>query len=395
LSKVVVTGLGIITAIGNTVDENHAALAGGHSGITRSSHFPSKFSGQLPFGEVSVSTQELKMELQVTETGVTRTTLLALHAFKEAIADAGLTAEQLASAQTALINATTVGGMCLTEELYASGNGQAGNEVYLASYDYASVSLYLQERFRIGGVLNTINTACSSSANAMIYGARLLKNGLADRVIVGGVDSLSKFTVNGFNALRILSDEPCQPFDVQRKGLNLGEGAAYLVLERAEDASHKKVYAELSGYGNTNDAYHPSSLCDDGEGPYLSMQEALHKAHLLPDAIDYINTHGTSTENNDEVELQAMRRLFSHLPKFNSTKTYTGHTLGAASAVEAVYSILTLQHQEIYPTLNFQQSAGGDSYHPVTRYEQVPVSHVMSNSFGFGGSCTSLIFSKV
>ncbi|WP_460679714.1 beta-ketoacyl-[acyl-carrier-protein] synthase family protein [Mucilaginibacter koreensis] len=395
MSKVVITGMGIITAIGSTVGENHAALAAGRSGITRSSHFPSKFSGQMPFGEVPVSTDELKAQLQVTELGVTRTTLLALHAFKEAIADAGLTSAQLASSHTALVNATTVGGMCLTEELYANGNGKAGNEEYLASYDYASVSLFLQENFQIEGVLNTINTACSSSANAIIYGARLLNNGLANRVIVGGVDSLSKFTVNGFNALRILSDEPCKPFDAQRKGLNLGEGAAYLVLERAEDVAGKKIYAELSGYGNTNDAYHPSSLCDDGEGPYLSMQEALHKAHLMPADIDYVNTHGTSTENNDEVELQAMRRLFNQLPKYNSTKAYTGHTLGAASAVEAVFSILTLQYQEIYLTLNFKQSAGGENLSPVTQYQQLPVHHVMSNSFGFGGSCTSLIFSKV
>lgn len=394
MSRIVVTGMGIISAIGRTVDENQAALAGGRSGITQSSHFPSKFSGVIPFGEVPMSNEALKAGLQVTAAGVTRTTLLALNAFDEAAGNAGLSAADLNSPRTAFINATTVGGMCLTEELYANGNGKPGHEEYLAAYDYASVSLFLQERYQLGGLINTINTACSSSANAIIYAARLLQNGLADRVIAGGADSLSKFTVNGFNALRILSDEWCRPFDADRKGLNLGEGAAYLVLERAEDAAGKTIYAELSGYGNTNDAYHPSSLCDDGEGPYLSMNKALHKAGLPPQAIDFVNTHGTSTENNDGVELQAMRRVFGQVPLFTSTKSYTGHTLGAASAVEAVFSILTLQHQEIYPTLNFNRPGGADALHPVKQYIQAPVAHVMSNSFGFGGSCTSLIFSK-
>ncbi len=349
----------------------------------------------MPFGEVPLSTDELKTQLKINLPGATRTDLLALHACNEAITYAQLSVGQLQDAGTALVNATTVGGMCLTDELYASGNGKPGHDEYLASYDYASAGLFLQKQYQIGGLINTINTACSSSANALIYGARLLKNGLADRVIAGGVDSLSKFTVNGFNALRILSDELCKPFDVNRKGLNLGEGAAFLVLEREQDIAGKKIYAELSGYGNANDAFHPSSLGDDGEGPYRAMQDALATAQLQARDVGFVNTHGTATENNDEVELQAMRRVFGSLPYFNSTKSYTGHTLGAASAVEAVFSILTLQHQELYATLNFEQSPKSEVQQLVKQYRQAPVQHAMSNSFGFGGSCTSLIFSKV
>jgi 3-oxoacyl-(acyl-carrier-protein) synthase len=228
-----------------------------------------------------------------------------------------------------------------------------------------------------------------------LYGARLIKNGLAERAIVGGVDSLAKFTINGFNALHILSPEACAPFDEERKGLNLGEGAAFLVLEKEENTAGKKVYAALTGYCNTNDAFHPSSISDDGDGPYLSMKGALELAGILPEAVSFINAHGTGTENNDLTESRAMLRLFDAVPAFASTKSNTGHTLGAAGAIEAVYSILNLAHQEVYGALNFRQPIAATGLQPVSSYRKMPVKHVMSNSFGFGGNCTSLVFSKI
>jgi 3-oxoacyl-(acyl-carrier-protein) synthase len=396
LDRIVVTGIGVISAIGHSVNENHAALVQGKSGIIKGGgNFPSRYSGILPFGEVLMGTDKLKTKLAVTETDVTRTTLLALHAFNEAIADAGLTPTQLSAEDTALVGATTVGGMCLTDELYANTHGDTQNIDYVKSFDYASVNLYLQQRYGITGVVNTMNTACSSSANAVMYGCRLIKNGLANRVIVGGADSLAKFTVNGFNALRILSDEACTPFDQNRKGLNLGEAGAFLVLEKEADAAGKKIYAQVSGYGNANDAYHPSSLSPDGDGPYLAMKGALESAGLNPADIDFINAHGTGTENNDEVESKAMIRLFNTLPGFASTKGFTGHTLGAASAVEAVYSVLNIDRQELYPNVNFKQAIEGIGLQPVLAHQPAAIKHVMSNSFGFGGNCTSLIFSQV
>jgi len=390
-----VTGIGVISAIGHSAAENHAALVCGKTGITRGrGNFPSRYAGILPFGEVQAATDELRVKLKVTEPGVTRTTLLALHAFEEAIQDAGLSQDQLKSADTALISATTVGGMCLTDELYANTHGDKENIEYVRSYDYASVNLFIRERHQMAGIVNTMNTACSSSANAIMYGCRLLRNGLASRAIVGGADSLAKFTVNGFNALRILSDEACKPFDEGRKGLNLGEGAAFLVLEKETDAAGKKVYAQVRGYGNANDAYHPSSLSPEGDGPYLAMKSALENAGLNAGDIDFINAHGTGTENNDEVESKAMLRLFDVLPAFASTKGYTGHTLGAASAIEAVYSILNIGRQEVYPNMNFNQPIAGIGLMPAIQYQQATIKHVMSNSFGFGGNCTSLIFSR-
>ena len=387
--------MGVISAIGNSVAENRFALAKGTCGIHNELDlFPSKYAGILPFGQIKISTESLLQNFKITEPGVTRTTLLALHAFDEAIQDGNLSLSKISSFDTALIGASTVGGMCLTDELYADANKNTNGSPYTSSYDCASVTMYLQHRYKMNGIINTINTACSSSANAIMYGAMLIKNGFAKRAIVGGVDSLAKYTINGFHALHILSPEKCTPFDENRKGLNLGEGAAFLLLEKEEDIIGKKVYAELSGYCNANDAYHPSSLSEQGDGPYFAMQGALQSAKLSVDQIDFINAHGTGTENNDEVESKALIRLFEKPPSFASSKGNVGHTLGAAGAIEAVYSILSLMHQEVYPNLNFKQSIASTGLIPVQSYKKIPLRYIMSNSFGFGGNCSSLIFSK-
>ncbi len=396
MSRVVVTGIGIITAIGDSVAHNRKSLMQGLSGIGHAVHFQSKYTGVLPFAEIKYSTQHLAEKLQIHQSGATRTDLVALHAFREAIKDANLSGEILMSADTALIGASTVGGMCLTDEMYADANhtGDQGSE-YLGSYPNNACTMFLQAQYHIGGIVNTFNTACSSSANSIMYGARLIKNGLAKRVIAGGVDTLAKFTVNGFNSLMILSNEPCRPFDAARKGLNLGEAAAFVVLEKEEDATGKTIYAAVKGYGNSNDAYHPSSTSPEADGPFLCMQRALKAAGLNPDDIDFINAHGTATENNDETESIAMRRLFETLPKFASTKSYTGHTLGAAGAVEAVYGILNLHHQEVYPSLNFKDAIETTKLMPVQEYTTKKLNYVMSNSFGFGGNCSSLVLGKI
>jgi 3-oxoacyl-(acyl-carrier-protein) synthase len=416
VSRVFVTGMGIISAIGETLAENHLALIAGKCGIGLSSRLASRYSGILPFGEVKLGTDDLKEKLHATEPGITRTTLLALRAFADALADANLTDRDLSDPGTALVGATTVGGMCLTDELYRDATGECDGSPFLASYDCASVHLYLQSRYKMKGPATTINTACSSSANAIQFGARLIRNGLARRAIVGGADSLAKFTINGFNALQILSPGTCRPFDRDRDGLNLGEGAAYLVLEGEDELvqgqdglvqgrdglvqgpnglAHKRVYAELTGYCNVNDAHHPSSLSAEGDGPYLAMKGALESAGLETGQIDFINAHGTGTENNDAAESAAMVRLFGDPPAFASTKSNTGHTLGASGAIEAVFSIFNLIHQELYGSLNFSEPITATGLRPVQSYQKKQVRHVLSNSFGFGGNCTSLVFSKI
>jgi 3-oxoacyl-(acyl-carrier-protein) synthase len=349
----------------------------------------------LPAGVVPMEDSGLRQMLAVDDPAVTRTALLGLKAMQEAVADAGLDAEELSSASTALITGSTVGGMSAADHLYLDVTERRANSPLLASYDCSAVTLFLQRYYKMRGIIDTINTACSSSANAIIYGARLIRNGFARTVVAGGMDALSKFTINGFSALRILSPDICAPFDAGRKGLNLGEGAAFLVLEGEGNLPRgKKTYGELTGFHNCSDAFHPTSLSPEGIGPLLSMQGALNSAGLHPREIDLINTHGTGTENNDWVESNAMLKAFETVPPFVSTKSYTGHTLGAAAAVEAVFSLLSLEHQELYAGLQFAAPIPEFGLRPVTNRQRATIRHVMSNSFGFGGSCSSLIFSK-
>ncbi len=383
----------MISSIGNNTNENRIALIEGKCGLGTLEQFETRFSTLMPFGEIKYSNIELAQYTRISQRGVTRPSFLALQAVNEATADAGWNKQICADNETALVNATSVGGMCLTDELFDDANAIHGGSAYLASYDCASVSIFLQQYFGMEGHIGTINTACSSSANAIAYAARLITNGYAKRAIAGGVDSLAKYTINGFNALHILSKEKCRPFDAARNGLNLGEAAAYVVLEREEDIDQKKIYAAVTGFCNANDAYHPSSLSETGEGPYLAMKGAIEKAGLLPADIGFINAHGTGTENNDEVESVAMKRLFTSPPPFISTKANTGHTLGAAGALEAVYSILNLYYQDIYPSIQFKEPISSTQLVPNSTYRKADLKHVMSNSFGFGGNCTSLIFS--
>ena len=395
MSRIIITGMGLISAIGDSVEENRDSLQFERSGIGHIQFYQTAYAGKLPTAEVRHSTEELNKKLfGKPNPSITRTSLLAIHAAEEAIRDSGLSADEISSTETALVGATTVGGMCLTDEIYHDALAKDHGTPYLSSYDYASVSMALQERYGMMGEVSTINTACSSSANSILFGARLIQHGFAKRAIVGGAESLAKFTINGFNALNILSSKPCAPFDRDRNGLNLGEGAAFLVLEREEDCKGKKNYASLTGFGNKNDAYHPSSNSPEGNGPFLSMKEAMETSRLRAEDISYINAHGTGTENNDETESRAMLRLFEKVPPFSSTKSYTGHTLGAAGAIEAVYSILSLVHQEVYPSLSFKNPIVETGLIPVQRYVRQEIKNVMSNSFGFGGNCSTLIFSK-
>ncbi len=394
MGNLVVTGIGAISALGASCAANRAGLIAGKSAVSHLEHVKTVYGDQRFYGEIKQSTAHLIEQLRLKELGVTRTDLLGLIAFDEAVKDAGLSSADLSVTDTAFISANTVGGMCLSDEMYADTKSQGLGSQYLKSYDNAASTLFLQKRYGMLGITNTINTACSSSANAIMYGARLIKNGFAKRAIVGGVDSLSKFTINGFNALYILSSEPSKPFDNDRSGLNLGEAGAYIVLERSEDVGDKPVLATLSGYKNSNDAFHPSALSDEGIGPSAAMLGALNMSGISPSDISYINAHGTGTENNDFVESIAMKRVFNELPIFSSTKAYTGHTLGAAGALEAVFSIMAIANQEVYPNLNFENRIAETGLTPVTEYRANIVEHVMSNSFGFAGNCSSLIFSQ-
>jgi 3-oxoacyl-(acyl-carrier-protein) synthase len=244
----------------------------------------------------------------------------------------------------------------------------------------------------------TLSTACSSATNAIITGANMLRCGLADIVVVGGAECLSLFHLNGFNALMILDHQPCRPFDRDRAGLNLGEGAAYLVMETAASAQQRGLKPKfvLSGYANTCDAFHQTASSPEGEGAYLAMTAALKTAGLKPEDIQYINAHGTGTPNNDESESKAILRVFGeHYPPVSSTKSFTGHTTSASGSIEAVFCLLALEHQFLPKNINWKTPME-EGILPVTEEVAHPrIQHILSNAFGFGGNDSSLIFSKV
>jgi len=193
----------------------------------------------------------------------------------------------------------------------------------------------------------------------------------------------------------ILDREHCRPFDASRRGLNLGEGAGFLVLEKASDAKNKKIMAQVSGFANANDAFHQTASSDNGEGPYLAMKQAIDKAGLHTDDIDYINVHGTGTDNNDLTEGIAMIRLFGEkLPPFSSTKAFTGHTLGAAGVIESIIAILSMNNSKIFPNINFKNAIEETGLIPVDKLTEHNMNHVLTNSFGFGGNDSSVVFSN-
>ncbi len=394
--KVYVTGIGIISSIGNKVTENLESLLNQKPGISRIQHIDSIYSEHISAGEVGMNNEELCSHLGIKASlGYTRSTLLALVAAKEACDDALYTADE--NIRTGLISATTVGGMDKSELHYREFHEINTHHCYIATHDCADHTEKLAEELHITDFITTISTACSSSANAILLGSRLIRNGLLDRVLVGGSECLSKFHINGFNSMQILDPNPCKPFDENRKGINLGEAAAYLMLE-SEDLvkkNNKKYHCVVSGWGNACEAFHQTASSPEGTGAVLAMNKALKTANLLPSEISYINAHGTGTQNNDSSEGKAIETVFQGIPPpISSTKPFTGHTTSAAGAVEAIFSILALQHQILLPNLNFSQQMSELSFSPVTSLQpHTPIRHVLSNSFGFGGNNTSLIFS--
>ena len=389
--------MGIISAIGNSVQENLKSLLASNSGIGPISKIDTIHADQIKVGEVNLTNEELSEQLQLKpNNNFTRTALLGLFAAKEAIKNAGITS--IESHKTGLVSSTTVGGMDKTELHLKDFSTSEEHQKYISSHHAGDSTMKIADHLGITEYSTTISTACSSSANAIMLGARLIKSGKLDRVIVGGTDALAKFTINGFKTLMILSDEPCQPFDDNRKGLNLGEAAAYLVLESEVIAKeeNKAIMAYVSGYANANDAFHQTASSENGQGAYLAMDKALKLAKLKPSHIDYINAHGTATPNNDLSESIAIKRLYKgkSIPHFSSTKAYTGHTLAAAAAIEAVFSVLALNEQKVFPNLNFETTIETTGLVPATTLTNTNINHVLSNSFGFGGNCSTLIFSK-
>ena len=384
--KIAITGIGVVSAIGANCTETLQSLLAERSGIG-SMRYLGSVHMDIPVGEVPYSDAELKAIVGIGDEPMPRTSLLGLMAAREAL-------DMSKANCDAFISGTTVGGMDLTEQHwldYAEGKATENIRLHEAGESTNSIAEHLGDFSFIA----TPSTACSSALNAIMLGANMLRTGQAKRVLVGGAESLSKFHFNGFNTLMILDNQPCRPFDANRNGLNLGEGAGYLVIESEEDALARgaKILGYISGYANTCDAFHQTASSENGEGAYLAMSKALQMAGIKPTDIDYVNAHGTATPNNDLSESAALLRLFGdQLPKISSTKAFTGHTTSASGGLEAAICVLALQNGFIPANLHWSQTAEG-LITPVTNTEHMSLKHILCNAFGFGGNESSLIIS--
>ena len=395
MTDIVITGAGIVSAIGVGKEETLRALREERSGI-RPVRYLKTDHHEFPVGEVQLSNDEMCALLGIdpAQQPTTRTALMGMVALKEALEESGLTADRYP--QTPLISGTTVGGMDKSEQYYLDFLENDSRNEYIRTHDCGACTEMMANHFGHFQMLTTLSTACSSAANAVITGAELIRAGKAECVVVGGTECITKFHLNGFASLMILDKEPCRPFDASRAGLNLGEGAAWLVIETAEHARRRgaKPLMRLAGYGNACDAFHQTATSDDGEGPYRAMRLALESAGIGPDEVDYINTHGTGTGNNDKTESAALRRLFGDtVPPFSSTKAFTGHTTSASGTIEAVICLLAMQHGFLPVNLRFRDA--GECLTPVHEATAKPLHYVLSNAFGFGGNDSALLFEQI
>lgn len=397
--SIVITGEGIVCAIGLDKDAVLASLRERRTGIGTMRYLRSVHQ-ELPVGEVPLSDEEMRRQLGLADAQlVNRTTLMGMLAVRQALADAAIDVSTVKRQplRLVLVSGTTVAGMDITERFFRELQDSDEHLRCLLSHSAGSSTRLIADYFGIFGEYTTISTACSSAANALILGANLLKAGQADIVVAGGTEALSVFHLNGFNSLMILDHEQCRPFDETRAGLNLGEGAAFVVLEREEQALQRRVevHGYLSGYGNACDAFHQTASSEDGEGACLAMTEALRMAQLQPGDIQYVNAHGTGTPNNDQSESVALRRVFGErMPLVSSTKGFTGHTTSASGSIETVICLLALRHQFVPANLGCTQPLSGGIV-PTMGEDHCELRHVLCNSFGFGGNDTSLVVSSL
>ena len=400
--NIAITGLGIICAIGNNCQQVLDSLVSKKTGVGMMKYLQSCHK-ELPVGEVKLSDGELKTLLGLpVESLYSRTTLLGAVAVRQAMADAGLSADILAGKKVVLISGTTVGGMDVTERLlrdmrdallqHPSPNTHHPTPIdYIKRHDCGSTTNEIAQICGLDCEVCTISTACSSAVNSIIVGCEMLRSGEADIVIAGGSEALSKFHLNGFNTLHILDTEVCRPFDATRVGLNLGEGAGFVILQKNE--ANAKAY--IGGYGNKCDAFHQTASSDDGEGAYLAMREALESSGIDKSQIDYINAHGTGTPNNDSSESIALKRIFGNdIPLVSSTKGFTGHTTSASGIIETVICVLAMQNNFVPVSYGFS-NADEACIHPfVGNGKNHRMDYVICNSFGFGGNDSSLLLMK-
>lgn len=408
--RVVITGLGIVSPVGKGVHQNWSNIQAGISGITRITRFdPSPFASQIA-GEV----KDFDVAQFLTPKDARRMDLFiqfGMAAGMEAFKDSGLVVTEQNAENIGVSIGSGIGGLPLIEEMhstYLTNGARKISPFFIPASIINMISGNLSIMYGLKGPNLAMVTACSTGTHAIGDSARLIEYGDADVMIAGGAESaLSPLGMGGFSAARALStrnDDPAtssRPWDKDRDGFVMGEGAGVVVLEEYEHAKARgaRIYAELAGFGMSGDAYHMTAPVESGEGAARCMRNAMRNAGVNPDQIDYINAHGTSTPLGDLAETAALKlALGEHAYKtaVSSTKSMTGHLLGAAGGIEAVYSALSVYHQIAPPTINiFNQDEACDLDYVPNTAREMKIGVALSNSFGFGGTNGTLVFRKI
>ena len=410
--RVVVTGMGMLTPLGNNVSDNWDNILNGKSGISEISAFDpeafaSKIAGQVKDfdPESIVDKKDLKK--------MDRFIIFSLEATRQAIEDAGLdfANNELLQARTGALLGVGIGGLPIIEEqarIYREKGPRRISPFFIPAVITNMAAGHITIKYGLRGPNFSVTSACASGAHSIGEAAQYIRDGQADVMVAGGCESaITPLAIGGFASMKALStrnsspETASRPFDKDRDGFVLSEGAGTVILEDYEHASRRgaTIYGEVTGYGFSSDAYHMTNPAPGGDGAGLSMKLAIKEAGLNPDDISYVNAHGTSTPAGDGVETAALKTVFGdHASKVwvSSTKSMIGHTLGAAGAIESIYSLLALKNQVAPPTINLENPSDDCDL------DYVPLSardgnfkHVLNNSFGFGGTNASLVFSQL
>lgn len=387
MKRVFVSGFGAVSPIGIGVASNLEKLRSGQSVFSPARILKTTISA--PIAEVPYTNVQLSEWADIPfNPNYSRSFLMAFLAAREALEMAHIDDRD----GMPLVACSTSTGVEMNEESYRDTVACKGMLNYFHS---SQIPTELSKALGITGRLFCVSTACASSANGIQLAARLIANGKADRILVGGYDAQSRFSLNGFNALEIASPTGCRPFDRNRDGATLGEAAAFLVLESEEAAKGKTVLGEVVGYANINEAFHATSISPEGDGAKRVMTEALKCAGVEARDVSYINAHGTGTRVNDFSESVALAELFGEGVPVSSTKGYTGHTLAACGVLEAVYSLLAIREQMVWANNRLLEPLDEVKLNYIRTTQSAKIDCVLSNSFGFGGNATAIVFKKV
>ncbi|EKB6339643.1 beta-ketoacyl-ACP synthase II [Listeria monocytogenes] len=407
--RVVVTGIGAVTPIGNDAETSWENAKKGVNGVAKMTRlnpddFPVKIAAELKDFDVEKYLE--KKEARKMD----RFTHYAIASAEMAVQDSGLVIDDSNANRVGVWIGSGIGGMETFEtqyEIFLNRGHRRVSPFFVPMMIPDMGSGQVSIRFGAKGINSTTVTACATATNSIGDAFKVIERGDADAMITGGAEApITKMSLAGFTANKALSLNPdpetaCRPFDKDRDGFIIGEGAGIVILEEYEHAKARgaKIYAEIVGYGATGDAYHITAPAPNGEGAARAMKMAIDDAGLTPDNVDYINAHGTSTPYNDEYETQAIKTVFGdHAKKLaiSSTKSMTGHTLGASGGIEAIFALLTIRDNIIAPTIHLKnQDEVCDLDYVPNEAREANVNVVISNSFGFGGHNATLVFKRI